>query len=74
MMAELSEQEALQLLLDTAEAAADKLRLAGKMVERWKATVPVPASVRRDARRYRELCEAMAAVRGLKARLLLPDD
>lgn len=58
----MDQHTALNLLLDIAREKADKLKLATRMVDTWDAA-KVPETVRRDARRYQDIIDAISLIK-----------
>jgi len=57
--------DAISLLVEIAREKAERLRISQQMLESWDGSVKIPPGVRRDARRYRDILEAIGLVKGL---------
>ena len=58
--------DAIELLIQIAREKAERLKMSQRMLESWESSVKIPAGVRRDARRYRDILEAIGLVKGLQ--------
>ena len=57
--------DALNLLIEIARRQADHLKMSQRLVDSWDGQYKIPDGVRRDARRYRDILEAIGLVKGL---------
>jgi len=58
--------DALNLLIEIARRQADHLKMSQRLVDSWDGQYKIPDGVRRDARRYRDILEAIGLVKGLQ--------